>query len=241
MPAPDTLSVFAGDCLVSTDDGTHRGEVVVLLKPDNTVLVHDTDGYQPVAWLTRADSVDRTRNGGFSITAIAGGKTLRVESQCAYGFGEYPGSKAGIPIGTCPDCERALVRAGGAVSCLGCENRYGLPDGASVLDEPCDCGLPRMSVARGDRFELCISRECESLDATVRERFDSEWDCPDCEGALRIIRRGGLLAGCENYPDCEVGYVIPTGVVVGDCECGLPRFETPRGRRCLDASCGSDR
>ncbi|MFC6905249.1 DUF91 domain-containing protein [Halalkalicoccus tibetensis] len=237
MPDADTLSVFAGDCLVHTGEGTHRGEVVVLLKPDNTVLVHDTDGYQPVAWLTRADSVARTRNGGFSITAIAGDRTLRVESRSAYGFGEYPGSRAGIPIGDCPDCERVLVRAGGAVSCLGCDARYGLPDGASVLDERCDCGLPRMSVARGERFELCLSRECESLDDAVRECFDREWDCPDCDGSLRIIRRGGLLAGCENYPDCEVGYVIPDGVVIGACECGLPRFETPRGRRCLDSTC----
>lgn len=241
MPTPDSLSVLAGDCLVHDDDRTHRGEVVVLLKPDNTVLVHDTDGYQPVAWLTRADSVARTQNGGFSITAIAGEKTLRVESQSAYGFGEYPGSKAGIPIGVCPDCDHTLVRAGGVVSCLGCDNRYGLPDGASVLDERCDCGLPRMRVARGETFELCLSRKCESLDEAVKERFDREWSCPDCDGSLRVIRRGGLLAGCENYPDCEVGYVIPDGVTTETCECGLPRFETPRGERCLDSGCTGDR
>ncbi|MCH7660197.1 MAG: DUF91 domain-containing protein, partial [Euryarchaeota archaeon] len=89
MPEPEVLHVLAGDCLVYTDETTHRGEVVVLLKPDNTVLVHDTDGYQPVAWLTRADSVATTRNGGFSVTAIAGDRTLRVESRSAYGFGEY--------------------------------------------------------------------------------------------------------------------------------------------------------
>lgn len=241
MSAPDTLSILAGDCLVHTDEVTHRGDVVVLLKPDNTVLVHDIDGYQPVAWLTRADSVAHTRNGGFSITAIAGQKTLRVESKSAYGFGEYPGSAAGIPIGDCPDCERALVRAGGIVSCPGCDNRYGLPDGASVRDARCDCGLPRMTVARGGRFDLCLSRDCESLDDAVRERFDREWDCPDCEGSLRIIRRGGLLAGCEHYPDCEVGFVIPDGVFTGFCGCGLPRFETPRGERCLDSTCESDR
>ncbi|WP_122088003.1 endonuclease NucS domain-containing protein [Halalkalicoccus subterraneus] len=241
MPAPDSLQVLAGECLVHTDEVTHRGEVVILLKPDNTVLVHDTDGYQPVAWLTRADSVASTRNGGFSVTAIAGEKTLRVESESAYGFGEYPGSAAGIPIGDCPDCERALVRAGGVVSCLGCENRFGLPDGASVLDERCECGLPKMTVARGERFELCLSRGCGSLDSAVKERFDREWDCPECDGSLRVIRRGGLLAGCENYPDCETGYVIPDGVAVGECDCGLPRFETPRGTRCLDSACDRDR
>ncbi len=239
MSAPDSLHVLAGDCLVSTDETIHRGEVVVLVKPDDTVLVHDIDGYQPVAWLTRAESVARTRNGGFSLTAIAGDRTLRVESKTAYGFGEYPGSQAGIPLGECPNCEHTLVRAGGLVSCLGCESRYGLPDGASVLDARCDCGLPKMRVARGAVFELCLDRGCESLDEAVRDRFDGEWDCPGCDGVLRIIRRGGLLAGCENYPDCEVGYVIPSGTAEGTCDCGLPVFETPRGRRCLDGACGT--
>lgn len=241
MPEPDSLHVLAGDCLVNTDETSHRGEVVVLLKPDNTVLVHDVDGYQPVAWLTRADSVATARNGGFSVTAIAGDRTLRVESQSAYGFGEYPGSKAGIPIGECPDCEHTLVRAGDVVACLGCDNQYGLPDGASVLDSRCDCGLPQMCVSRGETFELCLSRECESLDEAVKKAFDREWGCPDCAGSLRVIRRGGLLAGCENYPDCAAGYVIPDGVVTDTCGCGLPRFETPRGERCLDSGCKRDR
>jgi DNA topoisomerase-1 len=213
--------------------------VVVLIKPDNTVLVHDVDGYQPVAWLTRADSVSHASNGGFSVTAIAGERSLHVESQTAYGFGRYPGSRAGIPVGDCPACSRVLVRAGGRVSCPGCGIEYGLPDGASVLEDRCECGLPTMRVSRGEAFELCLDRGCASLDDAVRDRFDGAWGCPDCGGALRIIRRGGLLAGCENYPDCEVGYVIPDGVVVGDCGCGLPSFETPRGRRCLDARCGT--
>lgn len=237
MSAPDTLSVLAGDCLVSTDGRTHRGEVVVLLKSDNTVLVHDAEGYQPIAWLTRVESVTLAQNDGFSITAVAGNRTLRIESRAAYGFGEYPGSQAGIPIGECPECAHELVRAGGSVSCLGCESRYGLPDGASVLDTRCACGLPEMEVPRDERFELCISPNCGSLDEAVRTRFDGAWDCPDCDGVLRIIRRGGLLAGCGNYPDCGVGYVIPSGTVEARCDCGLSVFETPRGRRCLDGAC----
>ena len=44
--------VIAGDCTVTytSDDETHtqRGHVVTLCKPDDTVLVHDADGYQPV-------------------------------------------------------------------------------------------------------------------------------------------------------------------------------------------------
>ena len=233
----DAMRVLAGDCLVRDDGGVHRGEVVVLIKPDNTVLVHDVDGYQPIAWLTRADSVSQTNDDGFRVTAVAGEKTLRVESRTEYGFGEYPASHAGIPVGDCPACGRVLVRAGGLVSCPGCGARYGLPDGARVLETPCSCGLPRMRVERGAAFELCLDRECESLDDAVRERFDRRWRCPDCEGALRVLRRGGLLAGCERYPDCENGYVIPTGTVGDACACGLPTFDTARGRRCLDATC----
>ncbi len=232
-----TLSVLAGECLVHAEGETHRGDVVVLLKPDNTVLVHDADGYRPVAWLTRADSVSTRRNDGFSITAIAGDRSLHVESQAEYGFGEFPASHAGIPVGDCPECDRVLVRSGGLIGCLGCSNRYGLPDGARLLDEGCDCGLPRMAVDRGETFELCIDRGCESLDEAVTERFDREWSCPACGDDLRVLRRGGLLAGCDAYPDCETAYVIPTGTVSGTCDCGLPRFETRSGGRCLDATC----
>ena len=231
------IRVLAGDCTVLTGEARHRGDVVVVIKPDNTVLVHDADGYQPVAWLTRADAVSCTSNGGFSVIAVAGEKRLQIEAVAEYGFGQYPASSAGIPVGDCPDCGRSLVRAGGEISCLGCDTRYGLPAGAALNGSSCECGLPRMQVERGADLELCIDRSCESLDAAVRERFDREWDCPDCNGDLRILRRGGLLAGCENYPDCEVGFVIPTGVLDDPCACGLPSFETSTGRRCLDATC----
>ena len=49
-----SMRVIAGDCTVRSGgrrETTRRGRVVV--KPDDTVLVHDADGYQPVAWLTR--------------------------------------------------------------------------------------------------------------------------------------------------------------------------------------------
>ncbi|MEF8883041.1 MAG: hypothetical protein V5A34_11025, partial [Halapricum sp.] len=52
-----------------------------------------------------------------------------------------------------------------------------------------------------------------------------------------VLRRGGLLAGCEHYPDCDTGFAFPAGTVVGECDCGLPLFETSTGQRCLDATC----
>jgi DNA topoisomerase-1 len=63
------------------------------------------------------------------------------------------------------------------------------------------------------------------------------WSCPECAGDLRILRRRRLIAGCEQYPDCEVAFAIPNGTVDGSCVCGLPVFVTPNGRRCLDAAC----
>jgi DNA topoisomerase I len=96
-----------------------------------------------------------------------------------------------------------------------------------------------MRVERGLAFNVCLDRQCESLDEAVREAFDREWDCPepDCDSDLRILCRGGLIAGCEHYPDCETGFAMPTGVVDGQCSCGLPTFETATGTRCLDATC----
>lgn len=233
----ETVRVFAGECLVRADDDHHRGKVVVLVKPDNTVLVHDVSGYQPVAWITRAESVSQSTTDGFALTAIAGETVLEVESCMEYGTGSFPVSRAGVPVASCPDCAGVLVRAGDLVTCLGCDRTHGLPDGAAIVDDTCSCGLPRMRVDRGAAFELCIDRRCESLTAAVRDRFDGEWPCPACESPLRIIRRGGLLAGCDRYPDCDRGFMIPTGTVADRCPCGLPLFDTPRGIRCLDATC----
>jgi len=233
----DEVRVVAGECTATFDGRNkreHRGDVLAIVKPDNTVLVHDADGYQPVAWLTRAESVRLTDG---VLDARDGDQHLRVAVHDEHGSNRHPVTRAGVPVGDCPVCGGALVLAHGAVSCLGCGDHYGVPRDAAVLGADCDCGLPLMRVERGDPFELCVDRDCESLDDRVRERFDGVWDCPHCEGALRIIRRGGLLAGCERYPDCDTGFSLPTGLLDGVCDCGLPVFSTPSGRRCLDSGC----
>ena len=241
----DAIRTFAGECTASfegTRERTQRGHVVVVVKPDRTVLVHDADGYQPVAWLTRPDSLTVEEDaGGFGLTARTDEQCLRVICHRLAGRAEYPASAAGVPVGDCPDCGGALVRAGGVVTCLGCEAGYPLVSGATVLDDACDdCGLPLMRAARGATFEVCVDRACESFDAAVRERFDRAWSCPDCESDLRLLRRRGrLLAGCDAYPDCEAAFTVPAGVVVDDCDCGLPVFETSTGRRCLDGTCAA--
>ncbi|RLM56835.1 DUF91 domain-containing protein [Halobellus sp. Atlit-31R] len=241
----DTIRVFAGDCTTTFEGArtrTQRGRVAVVVKPDRTVLVHDADGYQPVAWLTRPDSLTvETDAGGFGLVARAGEQVLRVVANERSGDAEYPVTEAGLPVGSHPETGEPLVRAGGDVVALDSDVRYRLPSGATVLDETCDaCGLPKIRAEAGAAFEICLDRSCESLDDAVRERFDREWTCPDCGSDLRIVRRGGrLLAGCDAYPDCDTAFAIPAGVVVDTCDCGLPVFETARGRRCLDATCES--
>jgi DNA topoisomerase-1 len=115
--------------------------------------------------------------------------------------------------------------------------RYPLPGDATVLDRTCDCGLPTLRVERGVAVEACVDRDCDPIDAAVREALDRAFDCPACGNDLRVLRRGGLILGCDAYPDCETGFSLPRGVVDGECDCGLPAFRTDDGRRCLDATC----
>ncbi|PSQ18765.1 DUF91 domain-containing protein [Halobacteriales archaeon QS_8_69_26] len=259
----DAIDVLAGDCTVIEDEGgerrERRGRVVTVVKPDNTVLVHDATGYQPVAWLTRADAVTCARSpaerpeaderaadggaGGFAIAARKGDHRLRVALHEGERFARYPVSTAGRPVGDCRDCGGRLVRSGGDVACVGCGASYGLPDGATIRGGQCPCGLPTLRVERGTAFELCLDRNCdhsETLDDAVRAAFDRAWDCPECGSDLRILRRGGIIAGCDRYPDCDTGFVVPGGTVDGECPCGLPAFAAGDGRRCLDATCEHD-
>jgi DNA topoisomerase-1 len=232
--------VIAGDCSVvhdRSDRAEYRGRVVVVVKPDNTVLVHDADGYQPVAWLTRADEVLVESADGYTVTARDGDEQLRVAAHDPARHLRSDAGAAGTPVGACPDCPGTLVRVSGAVACTDCDARHGLPAGATVRDERCTCGLPRLRVERGLALDVCLDRTCEPLVEAVADEFDRAWDCPDCGADLRVLRRGGLLVGCDAYPDCEVAFSFPTGVVDGECDCGLPTFETGGGHRCLDGTC----
>jgi DNA topoisomerase-1 len=234
----ETTRVIAGRCTTvfeGSREQEQQGEMLVLVKPDGTVLVHDVDGYQPVAWLTRAESVTVTDH---TVVAQDGEQSLEVRIDDEYANHDHPAGEAGQPVGPCPSCHESLLRSDGRVFCPDCDHGFGLPSQATVLDTTCsECGLPRMRVERGDEFELCLDRNCESLDRAVEAQFDREWSCPVCDGDLRVLRRGGLILGCEEYPDCETGFAVPAGIHDGDCACGLPAFETPTGRRCLDSTC----
>ena len=131
-----------------------------------------------------------------------------------------------------------LTHANGAVTCLDCGARYGLPAGAEIPDEACpSCGLPTMRVERGRAFTLCIDRECQSLDAAVTAAFDRTWDCPDCDGRIRIVRNGTLLAGCESYPTARLRSRFRPVSSTASATVACQRSKPSRGRRCLDVTC----
>ncbi|MFB6110809.1 MAG: DUF91 domain-containing protein [Halodesulfurarchaeum sp.] len=238
----DPIQVIAGQCTVrheGEETTESEGRVVVLVKPDGTVLVHDATGYQPARWLTRAESVQLSvSEGDFELRAQRDGADLRV-SGTGVDVAAFPATAAGPRVGTCPDCGAGLVRAAGAVTCLGCGAAFALPRDATITDATCaDCGLPTISVRRGADLTVCLDRRCDPIDEAVRDRFDGEWECPTCGTALRITRNRTLEASCAT---CEAQYPIPYGTASGACACGLPWFETDRGGRCLDPDCAESR
>jgi DNA topoisomerase-1 len=234
----DSAHVITGRCTTvfeGTREQEQHGDMIVLIKPDSTVLVHDAGGYQPVAWLTRPESVTVT---GDTVAARDGDQSLTVTIHEPRARKRHQITEAGLPVGACPDCDDELLRTDGTISCWNCERTHPIPRDATVLDDQCgECCLPRVRVQRGCSLICCP--DCDSLTDRVREAFDRQWGCPECAGNLRVLYRGGILLGCDRYPDCEVAYSFPTGTHNGECDCGLPVFETATGRRCLDSGCES--
>lgn len=232
------IRVFAGDCTTTSgpDGRTQRGHVTCLVKPDDTVLIHDVEGYQPAAWLTRPDALIVTRD-PLTIDAKDGDRTLRAVFHDVTTEAVVPASPAGVPVGTHPD-GGPLVLSRGDVVDVATGQRWAVPPDATVTDEACeDCGLPTFAVERGAAFEVCIDWECDPLFDRVEAAFDRVWHCPDCGDDLRIVKRNTIMVGCDAYPDCDVGFGMPRGVVAGTCDCGLPVFDLGDRVRCLDPSC----
>ncbi|MEM5772884.1 MAG: DNA topoisomerase I [Candidatus Aenigmatarchaeota archaeon] len=91
------------------------------------------------------------------------------------------------------------------------------------------------------------------LEALMNKREEERklGNCPNCKtGELRILRSrlsGKFFVGCSNYPNCKMGYPLPTGASIqatgNICEkCGTPIIQVFRkGKRpfrmCLDPKC----
>lgn len=234
----NAIRVYAGACTVTYTGATEMetvGRVLTIIKPDGTVLVHDESGYQPAAWLTRAASVNVTGTDPLELTATSGDQRLTVLGTAEGTLSSHRISPSGSAVGECPSCQARLLRAGSAIVCEDCLERWSLPSDATILEMTCpDCALPRMTVDRGATIQTCIDSSCQSLAAAVRKHVAGEWCCPECDRPFSVREEMGVVAGCAA---CGDWYPIPAGTDTGTCACGLPQFHTTRGVRCLDARC----
>lgn len=55
----DEGNIVAGECTTELPDNTptFSGGVVVLVKPDHSILVHDADGFLTIAWCSHTPSL----------------------------------------------------------------------------------------------------------------------------------------------------------------------------------------
>ncbi|RRJ28348.1 endonuclease NucS domain-containing protein [Halocatena pleomorpha] len=161
------IRVYAGDCTAEYQGPvarTARGHVVVLVKPDGTVLVHDRSGYSPAVWLTRAASLAIDHDEHPRITAVDGEQRLTVRFHHLAGCSEYPVSVAGVPVGPSDTADGTgpYVRSRGPVVDIASGDQYALKRESTVIDQSCACGLPLIRIGRaetGDQLR-CLDPGC---------------------------------------------------------------------------------
>lgn len=164
----DQIRVYAGECTAAyegTVNRTARGHVLALVKPDDTVLIHDRAGYSPVAWLTRSASIDIDCDDRPQITAVDGDQRLTVRFHGLEKRAVFPISVAGVPVGRADASGMGpYVRCRGSVVNITNGDRYALPSETVLLDRSCNaCGLP---LVRADRTTTrdrpqCLDSDCE--------------------------------------------------------------------------------
>ena len=154
-------------------------------------------------------------------------------------------------IGDCPECGASLVaREAGDSRFVGCQSypdcEYSLPlpnkGRPHAMDEVCDDhGLHRVKMLAGSHTFVFGCPQCqqETADETEDRLIG---DCPECgEGAasktprgeggeaaedgklaIKRVRSGSRLVGCDRYPDCEYSLPLPRrgDIEVTDEMCG---------------------
>jgi DNA topoisomerase-1 len=130
----------------------------------------------------------------------------------------------GPVIGDCPECGASLVaREAGESRFIGCqsypdcEHSLPLPNKGRphAMDEVCDDhGLHHVKMLAGSHTFVFGCPQCQQ--ETADETDDRIiGDCPECgetdDGKLAIkrVRSGSRLVGCDRYPDCEYSLPLP--------------------------------
>ncbi|MGZ4901740.1 MAG: DEAD/DEAH box helicase [Halobacteriota archaeon] len=147
-------------------------------------------------------------------------------------------NESAITIGHCKRCGGSLRHVDNVIAC-DCGVVYKLPAGADLTDRKCACGLPKFKLKLLG-IDVCVDRQCENMDAIIAAAFVTrKFTCPRCGGPLTVVRRKGLIVGCERYYDgCKTAFLLPSNATItGRCTCGLPRLQLKTKARCLDTSC----
>ncbi|MFX0061941.1 MAG: DEAD/DEAH box helicase [Candidatus Hermodarchaeota archaeon] len=146
----------------------------------------------------------------------------------------------------CKNCGSQLnwIKKKSLVVCPDCSENYKIPTNSQLIEEQCDrCGLPMVSITQLYSLKICVDRTCQNMDDVIRMRFENEgYKCPNCKGALKVLRRRGLIAGCTNYyhpqQPCQTAFSLPrNSLIIGQCTCGLPFIQLKTKSRCLNTSC----
>ena len=140
--------------------------------------------------------------------------------------------------GRCKHCGGSLRRVENVITC-DCGVVYKLPSGVELTQDQCNCGLPKFKLKLFGA-DVCVDRQCENMDEVIAEQFAaSNFSCPKCGGPLIVVRRKGLIAGCERYYEgCKTAFLLPpSATIIGRCACGLPRLQLKTKTRCLDTKC----
>ncbi len=151
---------------------------------------------------------------------------------------ESVASETAVTVGHCKKCGGSLRHIDNVIAC-DCGAIYKLPAGADLTRTMCSCGLPKFKLKLLG-VDVCVDRSCENMDALIAAAFaNCKFTCPRCGSSLTVVRRRGLVVGCERYYDgCKTAFLLPANAsVTGRCACGLPRLQLKTKARCLDTTC----
>lgn len=147
-------------------------------------------------------------------------------------------NESAATVGQCKRCGSSLRRVDNVITC-DCGAIYKLPAGADLADKKCSCGLPKFKLKLLG-VDVCVDRQCENMDDIIAAAFAThKFTCPHCGSPLIVVRRRGLVVGCERYYDgCKTAFLLPSNAsITGRCTCGLPRLQLKTKARCLDTTC----